>query len=339
MLRNLALAAGAALFLPIAANAATAIITDGNVSLGVDRFGQLNVGGGVRDVAGQTIVGERWIDPDGNQYESTSHGCLCEGWGVAVNGTTAGYANNASGTGGLTEISFDSDAKTAKVVSQINGTDVFVTHSFALAAETDDLYRVKVTIENKGTSGVTDVTYRRTMDWDTSPTPFNEYVTIQGTTTTTLLNRSSDNGFSSANPLANDVTDLYGCGFDDFTACGPGDHGAVFDFGFGDLAAGESYSFDIYYGGAANKKDALAALGAVKAELYSFGWSHLDPDQNGFSAAGARTPTFIFAFSGVGGEVIVPDPGAVPLPAAGLMLMGGLGGLGAFGAFRKRKAA
>lgn len=73
--------------IPVAANA-SAIITDGNVSLGVNDFGHLNVGRGVGDVVGTTDVGVRWIDSGGTQYESTSHGCLCEGWGVLVDGSS-----------------------------------------------------------------------------------------------------------------------------------------------------------------------------------------------------------------------------------------------------------
>lgn len=317
-------------FSPLAASGA--IITNGNVSLGVDTLGQLNVRGGTADVVGTRTVGVRWIDGTGNQYESTSHGCLCEGWGLAVNGTS-GYANNASGTGGLTALSFTSTATTATSVVQITGTDVQVTHDFALAAETDDLYRVRVTVANTGATAATGLVYRRVMDWDTSPTPFSEYVTIQGTGTTSLLIGSSNDGFASANPLSGALTNISpGCGvLVDFSACGTADHGAGFDFGLADIAAGESYSFDIFYGGAANKTAALAALGAVGAELYSMGWSGLDPDQNGFGTGREITPTFLFAFKGVGGTIIVPPPGPnpVPLPAAGWLLLAGLGALAA----------
>lgn len=309
--------------------AGAAIITAGNVSLGVDTLGQLNVGGGMPDVAGTSEVGVRWISPEGDQYESTSHGCLCEGWGVSLDGTTSGYANNSAGSGGLTSLSFTNTATAASSVTQITGTDVQVTHSFALAAETDNLYRVTVTVANTGATDVGDVTYRRAMDWDTSPTPFSEYVTIKGTATTALLTGSSDDGFVTSDPLVALTSDLAGCGITtDFTACGPYDHGAAFDFNLGTLLAGEAYTFDIFYGGAANKTAALTALGAVGAELYSFGWSSLDANQDGWVDGDPtrRTPTFIFAFKGVGGEVVVP-PATVPVPAAGLLLIGGLGAL------------
>ena len=324
--------------LPFAANA-SAIISDGNASLGVDTLGQLNVSGGVADVINQTRVGVRWIDPSGTQYESTSHGCECEGWGISVDGTN-GFADNSRGIGGLTSDSFTSTATTAESVVLVNFTDVKVTHTFQLSAS-DDLYEVIVKIENTGTTDVGELKYRRQMDWDTSPTPFNEYVTIGGTGTTTLLETSSTNGFIGGN-FANAVTDVYGCGGVgiDYNACGPKDHGAVFDFNFGALAAGETREFSIFYGGAANKAAADAALGIVGAELFSYGWSGSDVDQDGFhDVTGAITPTFIFAFKGVGGTVVVPPPsGEIPLPAGAWLMLAGLGALGAVRR-RQKKAA
>ena len=62
-----------------------------------------------------------------------------------------------------------------------------------------------------------------------------------------------------------------GGGIAPFTDLGPDDHGAAFDFQFEPLAAGESFTFKTYYGAAGNEADAEAALGAVGAEVYSFG--------------------------------------------------------------------
>jgi len=314
--------------LTIAAGAAygDAIIADGNVKLGVDDYGQLNVAGGVDDVAPgtETIVGLRYLPPSagGDEYESTSHGCLCEGWGVAADGAS-GYANNALGIAGLTLISFTSDATSATSVVSMG--DLVITHAFALAAETDNLYRVTVTIENTGATDIADLRYRRTMDWDTSPTPFQEYVTIGGTAAATSVLAATDDGFCSSNPLAPCGTIVAGSS-GDFVASGPADHGANFDFGFGGLLAGESFAFDIFYGGADSGAAALAALGAVGAEVFSLGWSFKDVNQDGFDdETGALTPTFIFGFAGVGGDPLppvgVPEPGTLGLLCLGLGLL------------------
>ncbi len=55
------------------------------------------------------------------------------------------------------------------------------------------------------------------------------------------------------------------------------------------------------------------------AELYSFGQQSGDP-------TGGTPATFIFAFKGVGGDIIVPPPG-VPAPATLLLLGVGLAGM------------
>ncbi|WP_214000547.1 hypothetical protein [Arsukibacterium sp.] len=322
-MKLLKLAAAAALLGMAGASQASMIITDGNVKLGVDDYGQLNVSGGVADVTGLTGVGLRYLD-DGLEYESTYHGCLCEGWGVAADGI-AGSANNSFGApSGLSLVSFDSTASTATSVTTMGGL-LQITHDFALAAESDNLYRVAVTIENISGADIAELLYRRTFDWDTSPTPFDEFVTIGGTAGASAVLAANENGFCSSDPTVS-CSSIFG-NTGDFTAAGPDDIGSNFDFDFGALLAGESYTFEIFYGGAANRNAALSALASVGAEVYSLGWSGLDADQDGFGDAnGEITPTYIFGFAGVGGTVIIDpdDPVAVPAPASALLFASGL---------------
>lgn len=319
--------AAAALVLGVMSQAqAGAIISDGKVQLGVDDLGNLNIGGGVSSVGGGTTdVGLRYLAPSG-QYEATSHGCLCEGWGVAIaDSFISGYANNSSGTSGLSLVNFNSTATTATSVATM-GSLLSITHSFALAAQTPNLYRVQVSIQNTGASDINNLLYRRTFDWDTDPTPFNEYVTIGGTASATAVKAASSNGFCDSNPLSG----CSGAFTGDFTTPFSRDQGAHFDFDFGKLAAGSTYTFDIFYGAAENKTAALNALGRVGAEVFSLGWSGSDADQDGFADGTTNiTPTFIFGFAGVGG-VKLPDP--VPAPASALLL-----GLGLFGLAMNRR--
>jgi hypothetical protein len=288
-----------------------AILNNGTVELGVFDYGNLNEDGGTSSLCGETTVGLRYVPTAG---ESTSPGCLCEGWGVAdgVAGDSA-YADRAAGIVNVTVDSFVFTATTATSVVTA-GTSFRVTHDFRPSAS-PNLFECEVTIENISGSDLTDVRYTRQMDWDTEPTPFSEFVTIQGGAAASAVLYTDDNAFQVPDPLAaRSPLNVTG----DFIDDGPDDHGALFDFGFGALADGESTSFFIYYGAAGNETDALAALTAVSAEVYSFG--QIDWDGTGdpldlcstsrpgtFGAATGEPNTYIFAFSGVGG---VPIEGA-----------------------------
>jgi type IV pilus assembly protein PilY1 len=306
---------------------ASAIIDNGTVQLGVDDFGQLNIpGGAASPVSGTTTVGLRYL-PTGN--EATSHGCLCEGWGVAANfadaSSASGSANNDFGVSGLGLSSFSSDATSATSVVTMGA--LKITHAYAPAAETPNLYRVTVTIENTGAVDVNNLFYRRTFDWDVEPDTFDEFVTIGGSAAATAVIGAVDNGFCSSDPFSA-CSPLLPGGSGDFTDLGPSDHGANFDFDFGALLAGESFTFEIFYGGATTEADAFAALGLVGAEVFSFGQPSRDP--GGTGADGSNT--FIFGFAGVGGEALPPPE--VPVPAA-LPLF--LTGAAAFGFMRRRR--
>lgn len=319
-----ALVGVAALTMATAASAA-AIITNGTITLGVDDEGQLNVPGGMPSpVTGTSTVGLRFNET-GN--EATSHGCLCEGWGVGIGGTgIGGSANNDSGVSGLSVISFVSDATTATSVVSAGMGALEVTHAYAPAAETPNLYRVTVSITNTSGSDIANLLYRRTFDWDVEPTTFSEFVTIGGSAAATAVIGAVDNGFCSSSVFSA-CTPLIG-GSGDFTDIGPGDIGANFDFDFGALADGETFTFDIFYGAALTERGALAALAAVGAEVFSLGQCASDP--RGVGEAGCNT--FVFGFRGVGGDPVPP----IPVPAALPLFLAGLGGLGAL---RRRKKA
>lgn len=234
-----------------------------------------------------------------------------------MSGTSLTVYENSSVGSDFTPVSFASTASTA--TSVVKSTDMVgalqVTHAYAPSASTPFLYQVDVTITNTTMTDFTGATlYRRTMDWDVEPTPFNEYSTIQGAVGATNVLEADNNGFCSSDPLSGS------CGGTpaNFTDLGPLDHGASFTFTFDPLLAGMSRTLTIFYGVAPTERQALAALGAVGAEVYSFGQS---------SAGPGGTPgdeTFIFGFKGVGGTAV-----AVPEPSAWALMILGFGAAGA----------
>ncbi|HVE85611.1 MAG TPA: immunoglobulin-like domain-containing protein [Myxococcales bacterium] len=304
----------------LATLAAQAIISNGTVQLGINSDGSLNVPGGTLSTGsnGTTYVGLRYLPTGG---ESTAPGCLCEGWGVADGAVgITGWTDQDIGTYNITVESFTATATEATSVVRI-GSDFRVTHHFAPSAATPYLYEVKVTIENISGDVLEDVRYTRAMDWDISPNTFSEYVTIQGTSGALNVRYADNNGFANPDPLRSRFS-LGASG--DFIDYGPQDHGALFDFVFGSLERGKTREFTIFYGGAPTESAALAALGSVRAEVYSFGQSNWDGTGDYKSPGGAPTGTFgkttgephtfIFAFAGVGGT---PPVNAPPVAEAG----------------------
>jgi hypothetical protein len=289
---------------------ASATLTFGDVRLGVQDLGALGGNGVGISFAG---VGDA-IMP----------GCLCEGWGASY-GSVYGYSGNANGGNvNVSALGFTSTATTA--VSSVRvGSSLSITQAYAPSASAG-LFKNTVTLTNTGSSSIADVRYARAMDWDIPPTTFSEYVTINRGTSSNLL-FSNDNGFATPNPLVNPDDRSSGTRNVSFVDSGPNDHGAFFTFGFGALAAGESKTFNIFYGATASESAALSALSTVGAEVFSLGQSGSGGQLTGSPA------TFIFGFSGVGGTPVIP---AVPEPETYAMLLAGLGVLGA--AARRKKA-
>src|SRR5688500_14128290 len=60
---------------------AGAVINNGFIQMGVDNYGQLNVGGGSSSMGcGTSTVGVRFMQ---TTADGTACGCMCEGWGAS----------------------------------------------------------------------------------------------------------------------------------------------------------------------------------------------------------------------------------------------------------------
>ena len=311
-------------------SATSAIISNGTVQLGVWDTGNLNAPGGTASCEdGTTVVGLRFVPTN---CDSTSPGCTCEGWGAAdAVSNTSGYANDDEGGDfNMTVESFTSNASSAvSTVMLTNG--LRVTHDYHPSTATPNLYEVVVTIQNTSAAGV-HLLYRRVMDWDIEPTPFDEFVTMNPGTVSALVFTSND-GFTTADPLGG-PSDIGFTGA--FVDAGPDDHGALFDFDFGMLPPGFSKRIVTFYGAAPTEVGALAALTAVGAEAYSLGQPSGGPSEGDGPVSGTPN-TFMFAFGKVDSVVFetappAPEPTATPKacipPLVGIICTAPAGGGG-----------
>ena len=265
--------------------------------------------------------------------DALAPGCPCEGWGIAANGI-ANFVGQAVANANITVF-----APTANSGLFTSNTESFgnpgllVTQDWTVAATSADgaLFQNTVTITNNTGSTATEVGYGRVMDW-TVLNGLENFVTHQGVETTTDLVYSSDQGFAQPDPINTPLGAFppvnpasVNSSFSDF---GLADIGSVFIFNFGDLANGESRTFNHYYGAAYSEDVAIAMLLGVGAEVYSLGQAN----NNGIPG----NETFVAAFSDVGG--VPAGPPVIPIPGALPLLLSGIAGLGIFGWGRRRSA-
>ena len=283
------------------------------LALGVNDAGHLNISGSSFSTANGSggATGLARLFADGTWRDATSPGCLCEGWGVAASslagGRFAGWANQASGSGGLTGGLFGSTTTTATSQIDLAALPIRVSHAYGPSLA-PNAFQGNVSIVNTGTDKVTDVVYRRVMDWDVPPTEFSEFVSHFGVAENLEsaggnVRFASNNGFATSDPRSYPYEiSPFGTIDSNFFQKGPRDHGSVFDFAFGDLDPGQSRTFNIFYGAGATLSEAQSTIAVLNPDVWSFGQSRLSGTPNNDS------PTFLFAFGGVGGV----EPGTTP---------------------------
>ncbi len=291
------------------------------IALGVNREGHLNTIPDIVRNASATGLAIRWPSGvpgglEGQWYDATSPGCLCEGWGVSGNGYVGRADVSVGGVSGLKVKSFENSIANIVSVTQMGPTGnelLQITHDYRPSPVSGHtLFEGLVTITNISNKIVKDVRYRREMDWDIPPTEFSEYVSHFGVSASLAAEKkpklicADDNGFQYPNPLSSCRSFSRSTHNRDFEHNGPRDHGSTFNFAFPDLDCGESVSFMIYYGVANTREEAKVAIKKVGAEVYSFGASRVARDGI----------TFIFGFKGISGTKlpveIPPKAGSLP---------------------------
>src|SRR5690242_19615011 len=181
-----ALLAGAALALaPAAANAQAIITTGSGVYGGFLATGEMGYTDGViTSVNGASGTVGISVQADLSAYgrgtglfDATTPGCICEGWGVSASGFGGGRDQSSGPNTGITLASQATDYTPGvagtffTTTSTLDGTSLQDTQAYA-ASKNPALIQDLVTLTNTGSSALTDVRYRRTMDWDGAPQGF-----------------------------------------------------------------------------------------------------------------------------------------------------------------------
>ena len=112
------------------------------------------------------------------------------------------------------------------------------------------------------------------------------------------FNRATNGKFYSGFLMESPLTTSGGYDFAPFVDMGPKSQGATFEFSFRSIDPGDQTKFKMYYGAAADEREARDLIQAINAEVFAFA----KPSHDGECV---DTPNvFIVAFTRVGGEPI-----------------------------------
>ena len=336
--------------------------TNKKIAIGVHPEGHLNVGGTLDIVENGTATGiASNLFSDGKWRDATSPGCHCEGWGAGAINPNNGRLIIGSASvhnGGIRNVhvkNFVVDETSAESLVTIKTGGYWpyyapindlleVKHVYSPAKlASEELFEVNVTMTNVTGGTLKRVRYSRSMDWDISPSEFNEVVSIVGVEESARsgvkprVYAAGNNGFRTPNPFMSKragYTYRYraspfggwggGSGGSRFIPeyskppvssinknmdrVGPADHGFTVTFEFDDLACGEAHHFKIYYGAAASRELLIAAFEKEGVPLYSIGEN-----------SGRTGTAYGFGFKGVSGTALTAS-----LPEKSAILPGGI---------------
>lgn len=299
---SVVLALGGAFATPAITHATTLTTTTG-VTMGVFDHGGL----------GSLGVGLTWPGTG----DAITPGCLCEGWGVAANGT--GNYSYGGGTSGLSGATFVAGATADAGVSTVTSSHgLLITHTYSQTAS-GNLFKVAISISNNTGADVSDLRYARTLDWDVPPGHFtDDFTTIYGGSPggpAGNVLHTSFNPFAVPDPMV--LRGDFGGPADANATDQTGDLGAYFILSFGTLADGATRDFTTYIGAGRDVASLLADFVANGVGAYSYSYDNDGPATFGwgFGAAGIGLPD---------PRDSVPAPGTIALLGAGLVGLAGL---------------
>ena len=263
------------------------------------REGDLNSSDGTGSVAGRGRRRPRLRFPRGN--DATSPGCLCEGWGAP---TPARRHRLRERLERRRRQRMTVESFTLHGVHRRLGRE-HPEHVPAgdaelppVAADAEPLRGHGHDREHQRRTPLADIRYRRVMDWDIEPTAFSEYVTIERRQRVASSSSTATTASQTANPLGPRTRPsgahrrLHGRTARPTTARSSTSASALSR----PARARRSTSTTAP---PATETDALTAVNAVGAEVYSLG----QPSTPDGPTLGTPN-TFIFAFAGVGGAAI-----------------------------------
>ncbi|MHB8634186.1 MAG: thrombospondin type 3 repeat-containing protein [Thermoplasmatota archaeon] len=345
-----------------------AIISDNAVRLGVQIGGDLTLDGpNTSDNCFANHETMRWIAA-GADREAMDCDLEGEGWSVGYGGTgsppASWYSSTVTGwafsqcfpscTNQVNNVavqSFTTDTALSEVKTDAMVTDLEVRQHFHPVRGMPQAYANDISLTNRGTSTMTNLRYRRVMNWGSSVPLMNnaaagetasdctwvEFTRMPGAPPSSYAALFDSNTFKSANidpttQIDPSNTGLHGPPQQDIVSGMPGtgqtswrlaDQGGSWDFDFGNLPAGKTETFTLYYGGDVNYAAVTTDLGpgGLNVAVYDLSISLTDTSSpaaqdcglSGTAAdpkPGAGDPvTFFMAFGNI---TLYVDPPPLP---------------------------
>lgn len=230
-------------------------------------------------------------------YDPLIPGTPRDSWGVS-SGSGANHADDYDFGSNVASVnSFTSSTATVDSVAAAAGVSVHILYSFIQ----DNILAAYTTVTNNGAAS--DVKFGRDVDWDVTPTEFNEN-SFAGAITGNVSD-SSYYGFENPNPNV-----AYGSSCN--AGCNQrGDLGAGIVLDLGVLGTGESASFTYLYGISNSGEDVNGLIGEVNADGAFYNVATQSSEHGDYPGLGSHSTIL---------AVATPEPASLSLLLLGLGL-------------------